>query len=145
MIFFCEIAMHNSPFHLVLYKLYSKRKRYLPGNTKLFVHEQKSCLQEKSFRVYFYVKKYVFQQFEVSHMYNFQARRRAKSLHSGDFERHSKLELLKETSNKIGHGPEYASHHKEHKQQMFNHKGSNKHVWAKKKKGGFTKKSKLGQ
>eukprot|EP00092_Neocalanus_flemingeri_P016770 GFUD01018138.1.p1 GENE.GFUD01018138.1~~GFUD01018138.1.p1 ORF type:complete len:199 (-),score=54.69 GFUD01018138.1:130-645(-) len=73
-----------------------------------------------------------------------QARRRAKSLHSGDLERHSKLELLKETSNKIGHGPEYTSHHKEHKQQKFNHKGGNYHVWGSKKKGGFTKKSKLG-
>eukprot|EP00090_Calanus_glacialis_P008524 TRINITY_DN1687_c0_g1_i1.p1 TRINITY_DN1687_c0_g1~~TRINITY_DN1687_c0_g1_i1.p1 ORF type:complete len:170 (-),score=49.55 TRINITY_DN1687_c0_g1_i1:129-638(-) len=71
-----------------------------------------------------------------------QARRRAKSVHTVDLDQPSKLELLKETSNNIGHGPEYVSHHKELK---YNHKGSSKHRWGAKKKGGFTKKSKLGQ
>jgi len=74
-----------------------------------------------------------------------QARRQAKSLHSGDVElRHSKLELLKETSNQISHGPEYASHHKEYKQKMLKHKGGKYKGLGSKKRSKFNKKSKLG-
>merc|ERR1719391_313498 len=64
-----------------------------------------------------------------------QAVRRARKLHSG--ERQSKFELLKEATNKIDHGPEYISHHKQIKKKSFNHKPVNK-------KSIFTKKSKLG-
>eukprot|EP00091_Calanus_sinicus_P018121 TRINITY_DN4031_c0_g1_i2.p1 TRINITY_DN4031_c0_g1~~TRINITY_DN4031_c0_g1_i2.p1 ORF type:complete len:135 (+),score=27.84 TRINITY_DN4031_c0_g1_i2:204-608(+) len=59
------------------------------------------------------------------------ARRQAKRVHTDDLARLSKLELLKETSNNIGHGPEYASHHK---QLKYDHKGSSKHRWVAKKK-----------
>merc|ERR1711892_1083041 len=64
-----------------------------------------------------------------------------RSSHSGDLARTSKLSLLKETSNKIEHGPEYVSHHKDDKQDMFNHKGAIKHN----SKARYTKKSKLAR
>merc|ERR1711872_799407 len=66
-----------------------------------------------------------------------QAVRRARKLHSGELERQSRFELLKEASNKIDHGPEYISHHKQIKKKSFNYKPVNK-------KSIFTKKSKLG-
>merc|ERR1711915_407716 len=66
-----------------------------------------------------------------------QAVRRARKLHSGELERQSKFELLKEASNKIDHGPKYISHHKQIKKKSFNYKPVIK-------KSIFTKKSKLG-
>merc|ERR1711892_1313726 len=64
-----------------------------------------------------------------------------RSSHSGDLARTSKLSLLKETSNKIEHGPEYVSRQKDDKQEMFNHKGAIKHN----SKARYIKKSKLAR
>ena len=66
-----------------------------------------------------------------------QAVRRARKLHSGELQHQSKFELLKEASNKIDHGPEYISHHKQIEKKPLNLKP----VY---KKSIFTKKSKLG-
>merc|ERR1712215_73209 len=61
-----------------------------------------------------------------------QGKHQGKSGHSRNLEHRSRLELLKEISNSIDHGPEYFSHHKEHK--LTNKKGAAK----KKSKSGYT-------
>merc|ERR1719513_298870 len=65
----------------------------------------------------------------------------SRSSHSREQERHSRLSLLKEISNKIDHGPAYVSHHKA---DLPSHKVLTKHAWKHNKKTGLTKKSKKG-
>merc|ERR1712179_753100 len=73
-----------------------------------------------------------------------QGRRRARYLVKSSPETDRRA-LVKEDNNKINHGPEYSSHHKQHHQQMFSQKGGNYHVWASKLKGGgLAKKPKYG-
>merc|ERR1719516_758178 len=67
----------------------------------------------------------------------------SRSSHSRDQERHSRLSLLKEISNKIDHGPAYVSHHKGDL-QVPGHQPLTKHAWKHNKKAGQTKKSKKG-
>merc|ERR1711892_439107 len=68
----------------------------------------------------------------------------ARSSNSRALEHHSKLSLLKETSNKIERGPEYVSHHKGDRQEVVGHKGATKHGWKHSNRVGYTKKSKQG-
>merc|ERR1712123_270786 len=68
----------------------------------------------------------------------------ARSSHTRALEHHSKLSLLKETSNKIDHGPEYVSHHKGDRQEVVGHKGATKHGWKHNNRVGYTKKAKQG-
>merc|ERR1719233_883922 len=65
----------------------------------------------------------------------------SRSSHSREQERHSRLSLLKEISNKIDHGPAYVSHHKG---DLPTHQVLTKHAWKHNKKTGITKKSKKG-
>merc|ERR1719466_531588 len=65
----------------------------------------------------------------------------SRSSHSREQERHSRLSLLKEISNKIDHGPAYVSHHKG---DLPSHQVLTKHAWKHNKKTGITKKSKKG-
>merc|ERR1719402_2040922 len=65
----------------------------------------------------------------------------SRSSHSREQERHSRLSLLKEISNKIDHGPAYVSHHKG---DLPLHQVLTKHAWKHNKKTGLTKKSKKG-
>merc|ERR1719233_1516547 len=66
----------------------------------------------------------------------------SRSSHSREQERHSRLSLLKEISNKIDHGPAYVSHHKG--DLTPTHQVLTKHAWKHNKKTGLTKKSKKG-
>merc|ERR1719233_914713 len=68
--------------------------------------------------------------------------RASRSSHSREQERHSRLSLLKEISNKIDHGPAYVSHHKGDLPPT--HQVLTKHAWKHNKKNGLTKKSKKG-
>merc|ERR1712215_103122 len=61
-----------------------------------------------------------------------QCKHQGKSGHSRNLEHRSRIELLKEISNNIDHGPKYSSHHKEHK--LTNKKETAKH----KSKLGYT-------
>merc|ERR1711970_1162719 len=65
----------------------------------------------------------------------------SRSSHSREQERHSRLSLLKEISNKIDHGPAYVSHHKGDL-PLPSHQVLTKHAWKHNKKTGLTKKSK---
>merc|ERR1711970_1363871 len=67
----------------------------------------------------------------------------SRSSHSREQERHSRLSLLKEISNKIDHGPAYVSHHKGDL-PLPSHQVLTKHAWKHNKKTGLTKKSKKG-